>query len=484
MDALDLALRGVLFVVFLLAGVAKLRDRGGTAAAVVAFGVPRRLARPVSVLLPAMELVTAGLLVSSATALVGALIASALLTTFTVAIAVSLAHGRRPPCRCFGQMSAEPVGGRTLLRNAVLLAAAGALAAIELARPSPTPFGWIGDAGVAAPWVVAIALGAASVAAAVALALALLRAYGRVLRRMDDLERRLQEALGEAGFEEPEPELGLEPGTVAPLAEVVDIDGRSVVPAEPLRLAILFTSPHCGPCADLLPEIAEWQGAYADRLAFAVAVDGTLEEARAEAEGHGLERVIIDEGSALADAFEARATPSAVLVDHDGAVASWVATGVEAIRNLVYGAARPEPVTVGDPAPGLELAALDGARFTLADLQGSAASVVFWNPSCGFCREMHDQLRDYTAGLNGAQSALVIASSGTPEETLAEDFSSRVVLDDERRLADAFGARGTPMAVSLAPDGTVASEVAAGAEAVLDLLEDEAAPGAPVRLRT
>ena len=78
--------------------------------------------------------------------------------------------------------------------------------------------------------------------------------------------------------------------------------------------------------------------------------------------------------------------------------------------------------------------------------------------------------------MNGAQPALVIVSSGTSEETLAEDFTSRVVLDEERRLADAFGARGTPMAVSLAPDGTVASEVAAGAEAVLDLLGDEAVP--------
>ena len=103
MDALDLALRGVLFVVFLLAGVAKLRDREGTAAAVVAFGVPQRLARPVSVLLPAMELVTAGLLVSSVTALAGALTASALLATFTVVIAVSLAHGRRPPAAASGR---------------------------------------------------------------------------------------------------------------------------------------------------------------------------------------------------------------------------------------------------------------------------------------------------------------------------------------------------------------------------------------------
>jgi peroxiredoxin len=180
---------------------------------------------------------------------------------------------------------------------------------------------------------------------------------------------------------------------------------------------------------------------------------------------------IVDEGSLLADAFEAHGTPSAVLVDDRGAVASWVAAGAEAIEQLVHGVTRPAPVEIGDPAPEVQIETIDGAPFSLAQVRGTSVAVVFWNPECGFCREMHDDLREHEATVDGKGPALVIASSGGREATAAEGFSSTVLLDRDQVLASAFGAHGTPMAVLLTADGTVASRVAAGADAVTDLLD-------------
>jgi hypothetical protein len=50
--------------------------------------------------------------------------AAALLAVFTGAVVRALAGGRRPPCACFGALSARPIGARTVVRNLVLIALA------------------------------------------------------------------------------------------------------------------------------------------------------------------------------------------------------------------------------------------------------------------------------------------------------------------------------------------------------------------------
>src|SRR5450759_4496929 len=105
-----LAARLLLAVVFGVAGLAKLaglanlagRDRSSQA--LVDFGVPAALARPLGLLLPLAELAVAVALISAAWAWWGALGAFALLLIFVVAIGINLAQGRRPDCHCFGAL--------------------------------------------------------------------------------------------------------------------------------------------------------------------------------------------------------------------------------------------------------------------------------------------------------------------------------------------------------------------------------------------
>lgn len=473
--ALDLIGRALLCAVFAVAAVSKLTDRAGTRETLGQFGVPPGLVAPGAVALPLAELVTAGLLVARTTAVAGAILAVALLGLFTCAIAVSMARGRRPACRCFGQLSASPVGARTLARNAALMVVAAGVLAAELAAPAPEPVHATLHASTTAVLVGVIVLAVMALAGAGWLAVALMRAYGRMLLRVDALERRLAD-LGLDEVDEPLPELGLRPGTVAPMASAVRIDGRPFVPERGKPLLVVFTSPLCGPCTELLPEVAAWQEAHRDRLSVAVAVDAPVAGVAGVARHYNLETVIVDEGSALADAFDASGTPSAVLVDGDGNVGSWLAAGADPIRELVRAAMRAAPVSVGELVPDVEVPALDGAPFAVSDLRGRTSALVFWNPGCGFCRQMHAQLRLWEAGVNGGSPALVIVSSGDPNATAEERFASPVLLDADRVLAGAFGAHGTPMAVLVGPDGRVASDVAAGATSVMELLAPVAVP--------
>ena len=106
-----------------MSGAAKVRDRAALPAAMAMFGVPSSLRRPTTVVLPVTEIVVAALVAIPGFD-VGVWIAVALLGLLTLSVAANLFAGRRPPCPCFGVVSARPISGRTLVRNSVLLAVA------------------------------------------------------------------------------------------------------------------------------------------------------------------------------------------------------------------------------------------------------------------------------------------------------------------------------------------------------------------------
>jgi thiol-disulfide isomerase/thioredoxin len=480
---IPLIARLVLAGVFAVAGAAKLADRAGARTAVVAFGTPERIAAPVALVLPLVELAVAALLLPAAPAVAGLIGAVALLALFTGAIAASLARGKAPDCHCFGQLHSAPAGRRTLARNGGLLALGIAGLAGSVVHAPESAVAWLRDLSGSELLALVVGLGAAIVVAAGAAAfLTLMRSYGTVLVRLD----RLEAALADAGIDlavEEGPRIGLEPGSPAPWFLAVTTEGTGVsrddLLAPGLPLLLLFTSPHCGPCAELLPEAAQWQRDHADDLTVAFACTGEAEAVDAEASEFALDRVLVDESSAIAESCEATGTPAAVLVNADGTLASWVAMGRDAIVTLLAQALASSPsdggLPAGAPAPDLELPTLDGELMSLEALRGQETVLVFWNPSCGFCRSMHDDLLAFERDAEGSEPRLVVVSSGGEEETRAEGFRSTVLVDGEYAAGTAFGAAGTPMAVRLDADGRVASPVAAGAEAVLELA------GQPVR---
>lgn len=463
-----LVARLILAAVFGLAGVTKLLDRGGTRTTIVEFGAPEGLATPAALLVPAVELAAVGLLLPSGGATPGLAVAVVLLLVFSAAIGVNLARGRAPECHCFGQLHSAPAGWRMLARNGLLLAIAAAAVAGGVGHPQLSAVAWVGHLDAAQ------AIGLASAAAMVVLVglggvalLSLVRSYGRVLIRLDRLERALADAGIDVDVDEPEgPAIGLEPGTAAP-AGLDDLlaHGRPVL--------LLFTSPRCGPCKELLPRAASWQHEHADVLTVAFAMDGAPSEIDAETVTFGLQHVLDDRDHALYDAFHVNGTPSAVLISEDGSVASWVAAGSDSIVRLAEAAGEPSAPELGLPigaeVPPLELPGLDGEAVALEALRGRETVLLFWDPDCGFCRAMRDDLRRWDDASTAGDPYLVVVSSGDAQRTKADDFRSLVLLDVGSAAGSLFGAGGTPMAVLLGEDGRVASHVAAGADAVMAL---------------
>jgi uncharacterized membrane protein YphA (DoxX/SURF4 family) len=124
-DVVVLFVRLGLAGVFVIAGVAKLRDRDGAERTVGGVGVPVSLRAPVAFLLSVVELGVAGLLLVPGLGRIGAVLALWLLSAFLVALGVQYLRGVEVPCACFGQLAVTPAGLPTLIRNLVL--AGGAL---------------------------------------------------------------------------------------------------------------------------------------------------------------------------------------------------------------------------------------------------------------------------------------------------------------------------------------------------------------------
>ena len=520
MDLVLLVARLLLATVFAVAGLAKLADLAGSRRAMRDFGLPARLAALAGTLLPLAELAVAVALVARPSAWWGALGALALLLLFVAGIGVSLARGRRPDCHCFGQIHSAPAGWQTLARNGVLAAVAVVVLWQGQDDPGRSALAWLdGVSGGERVDLAAGVLGLVLLAAGGWVLAHLLGQNGRLLVRIEALEARF-DAAGLAPVPAPAapaavPEPGLPVGAPAPTFALAGLHGETMT-LDALRAAgkpvlLVFSDPNCGPCNTLLPDLGRWQNEQAAQLTVALLSRGAAEASRPKATEHGLTRILLQQDREVAQAYEANGTPAAVIVRPDGTIGSPLALGAEAIRALVartVGAPAPVPATVpalvptapapapapsgsanggeaaappapatprvGDPAPALTFPNLDGRPMSVAGFRGHPTLVLFWNPGCGFCARMLDDLRAWEAKRPKGAPKLLIVSTGTVEANRAMGIHAPIVLDQGFEAGRAFGASGTPSAVLVDAQGRIASPLAAGAPGVLALARGEA----------
>ena len=328
----------------------------------------------------------------------------------------------------------------------------------------------------AVSWIaLAVAVAALAVAAIEAwLLIGLLPHQGRLLLRLEALET----ALGQGRVH------GLPVGEKAPDFELRDLAGRHVTLAS-LRsserpVLLFFTNPHCGPCDELLPKVGHWQQQHGDRLQIAVISRDSVEVNRAKAARHGLRTVLLQRKREVVAAYQVESTPAAVLVDAGGRVASQLAYGPGGIEELVergrIGAVNggdqtgeSAALTPGQPAPHLVLPDLDGNTTSLSELRGTSTLVLFWNPDCGFCRQLLPELKAWEHARPDESPRLLVVSRGDAEVNRVMGLRSPVVLDGDGSAMRAFGVSGTPMGVLVDTSGRIASSVAAGAQQVMAL---------------
>lgn len=489
-----LSARLLLAGVFALASVTKLADLRGSRAAVVGFGVPERVAFAVGTLLPLAELAIAAALLPAGSARAGALGAGVLLTMFIAAIARSMARGEAPDCHCFGQLRSEPAGPRTLARNLVLVALAAFVAAGAWRNPGPSATAWIGRLDGAGAVALAAGLALAALAALTAWALlALLKQNGHMLLRIEELEAQL---FPTSAPPPAVPHHGLPLGEPAPAFSLAGLYGESVtleslISAE-TPVMLLFTDPACAPCNALMPQIAAWQRDLAGELTIAVLTRGSPQDNRPKAREHGLASVWLDDGLTVYNAYRAPGTPGAVLIDRQGRIASGAVGGPAAISALVDEATRapalpvvqvlarqapPAPPPVGAPAPALEVADLAGESVSLS-VPDRETLVLFWNPGCGFCERMLDDVRAFERSSPPDAPRLLLMSTGSVADNERLALQAPIALDSAFAAGAAFGSTGTPSAVLVDRHGRVASEIALGAPAVMALASTTSEIGA------
>lgn len=310
--------RVALSAIFGVAGVTKLLDQQGTREAVENFGAPRSLAPVLALILPFLELAIAVGLLFTSSAWWSALGALLLLGLFITAIGINLARGQIHDCHCFGQLYSRPLGWPTLVRN--VLFALGAGLVLWEGRQSTEVFPTISQALFQLTTVQSLLVLAA-----------LIVVTGAVIHFLSRRERSSQESAV--------PPTGLPVDSIAPPFELPAYQGgkRSLAQlvANGKPVLLIFTNPNCRPCVALFKEIKDWQESHDDQLTIALISVGTIKENFVNVARNRLGQVLLQEKREVGEQYGARATPTAVVVNTSGRIASPVAAGAGEIKKLL-----------------------------------------------------------------------------------------------------------------------------------------------------
>ncbi len=494
LDILILLSRLILAAIFGAAAIAKFYDPAGTEKAFSDLGIDKSLTRFGVRGLPAAEMITAFLLIIPMTGWYGGLSGLILLVLFTIVLGSAVAQGKNAECHCFGQFSSKPVSWLSLIRNIVFIAPA---ALIVYAMPRATFYSLYTEislrlaAGAFLPYILLFSC------------LILLGVIVYYLRRGIALQEQILENLpaqeqdreaGEPHHHEhmTSPDEGLPIGAVAPDFKLPDMKGRAVS-LEQLMTAgramlFFFISPTCAPCKALLPEIGKWQEELAGKVDFIFVSSGGAEENAEKLYRLGGQVLLLQNKREVAELFKVRWTPTAVLVNAGGLIASRLAPGDGAIKDLVDlivdqirengedlsyvkngRGMSPNDLKIGEELPEFELPAAEGKNITDEIIRGKKTLALFWGVDCPYCRQMLPDVKDWeSSGTNGVQ--LVVFSSGDAEKNRELNLRAPVVIDDGGELRIKLGMYGTPSAVLIDESGKIASETAIGSEQIWSLI--------------
>lgn len=354
----------------------------------------------------------------------------------------------------------------------------------------------------------------------------LLRQNGRMLLRLDELEKRFDES----EFGGAEQAAGLPLDTVAPEFELPDLAGRRHTLAEfsgQPRLLIFF-NPACGFCRELAPKLAALnsksrkQKPESDSGPDIVAATGPvplpliISTGGAEANRKLFNEhkvtcpVLLQEGTEVATAYQANGTPSGYLIS-EGKITSELALGAEALLALAEGKAESrkqkteiEPdsssastgdrqarenrfherslarsklkrdgLKAGSPAPNFRLPRVDGrGDIALEDWRGRPILLVFSSPTCGPCLSLAPQLEQFYR--NHPKLGVVMISKGDPKANRAKvkehGLTFPVLLQQQWEISRLYAMFATPIAYLISEKGIISNDVAVGTDAILRLM--------------
>ena len=340
MEIILLLIRLTLFAIFALAGIGKLLDLKGSEKAVKDFGTPEEFAKFFAVALPFAEIVFAVCLLSVGTSWIGAIGALILLLSFIGGMIWQLAQGNAPDCHCFGAIHSEPVSRKSLIRNVIFAVLAFVLILSGKNNQGASLFDSTNDSeGNFMTFILGLAT-VGLLAATVFYLKKISEQQTQIVRRMEILELTALDGGREVAREDlTHPTGGLPIGSPAPDFILPDVNGKNVslenLLAQAKPILFYFVSPTCQPCAALLPEIEAWQNETKGKLNFVFVSSGEVKANLDKLAGATLKQILLQKDREVALSFGAEWTPTTVLINTDGTIASRSATGDKAIRELM-----------------------------------------------------------------------------------------------------------------------------------------------------
>jgi peroxiredoxin len=373
---------------------------------------------------------------------------------------------------------------------------------------------------------IALTLGFVALAACSWLGWQLLRQNGRVLLRLDDLEKRLDEL----EFGEEQKSAGLPLGAPAPDFELPDLTGgrKALVQFRGQAALVIFFNPACGFCRELALGLAgllnaecrlqnaevqravAGNGNSAARPLLVIISTGDAEANRQLFDEHKVScPVLLQKETEVAATYRANGTPSGYLISPDGKIASELALGAEALLALAAGKSVPKSETgrpsapkaqsngrvnrfrdrslarsrlkrdgleTGTAAPNFRLPRLDGqGDLSLEQLRGRRVLLVFSSPHCGPCNTLAPRLEEFHR--RHSEMDVVMISRGEPAENHAKVKEHRltfpVVLQRQWEISRHYAMFATPIAYLIDENGVIARDVAVGVEPIQSLIDGD-----------
>lgn len=485
MDLVLLTVRLFLFGVFMLAGIGKLLDLEGAEKAIREFGAPEKLSKGLAGTLPFVEIAIAVLLLFVETSWYGAVGASLLLFGFVSAMVRQISLGKAPDCHCFGQIHSEPVGTKSLVRNAAI-----ALLAILLVLAGRGSQGRpLSESSNLMQTVVILVVAAISVVAVIYLK-KIFEQQTRILRRLEILELISNEGGSLEREDAGNPHDGLPIGSPFPEFNLPNLAGQQVSLSHLLAAAkpvlFLFVSPTCGPCASLLPEFEKWRREMEGEVAVLLLSSGSIEANAEKFAGIFKGEILLQEKREVADLVRARWTPTALLVRRDGAIASYLAAGDTSMRELVAriqsenpsgehffvtnGESVPAELKIGERVPPFSLKSVNGTEVTSDFFKKRKTLVIFWMRGCPACASMQSDLERWDSSRSDADPGLLVFSNEDGDGGVGISLRSPVVIDQGYETAKKLGMSGTPSAIVVNDEGRIVTETAVGAPNIWALI--------------
>ena len=333
----------------------------------------------------------------------------------------------------------------------------------------------------------------------------LARQNGRILLRLESIEKQIGLSKEPRAGAKRREAGGLPVGTAAPDFELPDLAGARHTLSEfrGKDLLLIFFNPKCGFCTKMAADLAALPSEGGDGRAVPVVITtGDAEENRKLVERYGIRcLVLLQKEMEVASQFRAQGTPMGYRIDAAGKIASALAVGAEPLLKLaansslhtpcadmsahgVSGLHKDDPslarsklnrsgLKAGAAAPEFRLPRIDGGELSLADLRGGRVLLVFSDPNCGPCDELAPRLQEIH--LHRPDVQVLVVSRREAEATRAKaaklGLSFPIVLQKQWEISLQYAMFATPIGYLIDEQGVLLSDVAIGVEPILALAD-------------